>query len=402
VTALFDRLDRSGSIRFDEFVEVALYGPGGFYADGGGAGRRGGDFLTSPEVGPLFGAVVARYLDDTWERLDRPEEFVVVEAAAGRGALALSVLAAAPACAPALRYVLVERSPVLRARQAEHLPLAEPFVVLGSSREGAESDDGPSGSSGSSGSAPEFARAGAVGPIVVSLPDLPAEPVAGVVIANELLDNLPFRLLERTDTGWAEVRVVRAAPDRAVPGSAAGGGSGLAELLVPADDATAARANRLVPDAPVGARVPLQDEAGGWLRSAFGVIDRGSVLVVDYAVPTSAELAARPWTEWVRTYVGHGRGGGPLDGPGSQDVTVEVAIDQLSTVREPSVDESQSDWLRRWGIEALVDEGRRAWEAGAGLGDLEALRGRSRVAEAEALVDPSGLGAFRVLEWQLP
>jgi hypothetical protein len=83
-------------------------------------------------------------------------------------------------------------------------------------------------------------------------------------------------------------------------------------------------------------------------------------------------------------------------------VTVEVAIDQLSTVREPSVDESQSDWLRRWGIEALVDEGRRAWEAGAGLGDLEALRGRSRVAEAEALVDPSGLGAFRVLEWHLP
>jgi SAM-dependent MidA family methyltransferase len=411
VTAVFDRLDRSGSIRFDEFVELALYGPGGFYAAGGGAGRSGGDFLTSPEVGPLFGAVVARYLDATWERLGHPDEFVVVEAAAGRGALAISVLAAAPACAPALRYVLVERSPVLRARQAEHLPLAEPFLVLGSSREGAELDDsppgpsGPSGTSGSpgpSGSAPEFARAGAVGPIVVSLPDLPAEAVTGVVIANELLDNLPFRLLERTGTGWVEVRVVRAAPDLAVPGSAAGGGSGLAELLVPADDATAARADRLAPDAPVGARVPLQDEAGGWLRSAFGVIDRGSVLVVDYAVATSAELAARPWTEWVRTYVGHGRGGDPLDGPGSQDVTVEIAVDQLSMVREPSVDTSQSDWLRKWGIEQLVDEGRRAWEAGAGRGHLEALRGRSRIAEAESLCDPSGLGAFRVLEWHLP
>ena len=90
-----------GAIPFVEFMDLALYGPSGFYTGPrapGGAGRRG-DFLTSPEVGPLFGAVVARFLDAEWERLDRPNPFTVVDAGAGPGTLARAVLAARPACA---------------------------------------------------------------------------------------------------------------------------------------------------------------------------------------------------------------------------------------------------------------------------------------------------------------
>ena len=45
--------------RFDRYMERCLYGPDGFYATDGSAGRRGGDFITCPEVGPLFGAVLA-------------------------------------------------------------------------------------------------------------------------------------------------------------------------------------------------------------------------------------------------------------------------------------------------------------------------------------------------------
>ena len=55
-----------GAIRFDEFMRLALYGEHGFYSDVGRAGRRG-DFITSPEVGPLFGAVVARFIDAEWD-----------------------------------------------------------------------------------------------------------------------------------------------------------------------------------------------------------------------------------------------------------------------------------------------------------------------------------------------
>ncbi|GIT75668.1 MAG: hypothetical protein Ct9H300mP31_01990 [Acidimicrobiaceae bacterium] len=82
---------------------------GRFYASGGAAGRRG-DFLTSPEVGPLFGAVVARWLDNRWEAMGRPTDFTVVEAAAGVGTLARSIRDAQPACLATGQYVMVERS----------------------------------------------------------------------------------------------------------------------------------------------------------------------------------------------------------------------------------------------------------------------------------------------------
>jgi len=61
---LAERIRSSGPLPFEQWVEACLYDEaGGFYASGGAAGRRG-DFLTSPEVGPLFGAVVARWLDN--------------------------------------------------------------------------------------------------------------------------------------------------------------------------------------------------------------------------------------------------------------------------------------------------------------------------------------------------
>lgn len=371
---LADRIGRFGSIRFDEFVNLALNTPAvGFFASGGGAGRRDGDFITSPEVGPLFGAVVARALDARWEELHRPDPFVVVDAGAGRGALGISVLAAAPRCAPALRYVLVESSAPLRAQQAQHLPLVHPFEVLGPEADPDTGTDAPGGGDG---------------PLACSLEDLPVQSVEGVVLANELLDNLPFRLLERVPEGWMEVRV----------GLDAGR---LVELLVPADSSTERVADALAPDAAVSDRVPLQDAAGDWLRRALGMVRRGSVLVVDYAAATTASLAARPSGEWLRTYRSHERGGPPLQDPGTQDVTCEVAVDQLARVAPPSAEHSQADWLVAWGIEELVEEGRRAWTERAGVGDLAALRARSRAVEAEALTDPTGLGAFRVLEWRV-
>ncbi|HQV56377.1 MAG TPA: hypothetical protein PKV27_00085, partial [Ilumatobacteraceae bacterium] len=76
-----------GPIPFDEFMSLALYGVAGFYSVGGRAGRRG-DFITSPEVGPLFGAVLARALDAWWADLGSPDDFTVVEVGAGPGTLA--------------------------------------------------------------------------------------------------------------------------------------------------------------------------------------------------------------------------------------------------------------------------------------------------------------------------
>jgi len=223
-----------------------------------------------------------------------------------------------------------------------------------------------------------------MGPLATALAELPAAPLTGVILANELLDNLPFRLLERTSDGWAEVLVDQHAR----------------EVLVPAPPDAAARAAELAPDAPVGSRIPLQRAAGEWLRTALAALQRGRLVVFDYA-DASPSLARRPWTEWVRTYRAHGRGGRPFDDLGTQDVTCEVAVDQLAHVRTPSREHRQADFLRAHGIDQLADAARAAWQERAHAPDLDALAQRSRVAEAAALTDPAGLGAFRVLEWEV-
>jgi SAM-dependent MidA family methyltransferase len=371
---------RFGPLPWSVFMEAALYDPeDGFYESGGGAGRRQ-DFVTSPELGPLFGATWARALDSRWEELGRPDPYVVVEAGAGTGTLARDVLAAEPECAPALRYVLVERSARLREAQAGRLPLELPAFVLGPSEpDRGDADD-------SSGRAVP-----GTGPMVTSLAELPALTFDGVIFANELLDNLPFDLVESRHGTWHEVRV-----------AADTNTDGLVEVLVAATPDLAAEADRLVDgEAPEGARIPMQREAARWLRQALTLLDAGSVVLVDYA-DTTAGLARTPWPRWLRTFRQHQPGSSPLEDPGGQDITGVVAVDQLAAIRSPTSDQTQADWLAAHGIGDLRDDALRKWRERAAVGDLEAMRARSRTQEASALIDPHGLGAFRVLTWRVP
>lgn len=310
--------------------------------------------------------MLARALDAWWDELGRPDPFVVVEAAAGAGTLARAVLDAGPRCASALRYVLVERSEVLREQQAGVVPLEPPPWVLGPT---ATEDD-------------EIVGVPATGPLFCSLSELPAQPVVGVVLANELLDNLPPCLVAFADGRWCEVRVGE-------------DGGRFVEVLVPAAPELVEEATRLVSSPADGARIPMQHRCRQWLRTAIGRVARGRVVVFDYADATAA-MAGR---DFLRTYRSHGRGGDPLDDPGSQDVTCDVAVDQLRPA--PTIDRSQAEFLRSHGIDELAAAAQAAWQERAHIGDLEALRHRSRANEAAALLDPAGLGAFRALEWVL-
>ncbi len=329
-----------GAIRFDEYMSLSLYGPGGFYTAAGGRAGRRGDFITSPEVGPLFGAVLSRWLDATWDELGRPATFTVVEAGAGTGTLARSILAAAPRCIDAMRYVTVELS---AAQRAAH----------------------PAG--------------------VEARTELPADRFTGVIIANELLDNLPFRLLV-ADGGWRESWV-------------GVDGERFVELLRPFDGAPPVA----LPARPdLGARVPILDVAREWLATATGLLATGRVLVFDYGTATTAELAARPWRDWLRTYSSHARGAHYLRDAGAQDITTDVPIDQITAQdlgAEVAV-RTQRQFLQRWGIDELVEEGREVWARDAARPSLAAMAMRSRVREAEALLDPDGLGGFHAVEWQ--
>lgn len=315
-------------------MNLALYGESGFYATTGRAGRRG-DFITSPEVGPLFGTVLARAIDHVWNTLGQPDDFQIVEVGAGPGTLARSVLSAQPKCLARGTYVAVEISDVQRELH-------------------------PDG--------------------IISTATMPTTIEHGVVIANELLDNMAFDLWV-FDNGWRQSHIIEQ-------------GDGFAEILksAPVPEFLPARA-------PHGARAPVHREATSWLGDVLSLLRNGTLFVIDYCTPLTAEVAAMPWREWLRTYVGQNRGSHYLRDVGDQDITTQVCIDQLAAVREPDAVRSQSHFLQRWGIDELVDEGKKVWTENAARPTLDAMKMRSRISESEALLDESGLGSFTVLEW---
>ena len=346
---LATRITAHGPLLVSEFVEAALYDErDGFYATVGRAGREG-DFLTAPEVGPLFGAVIASAVDEWWTAAGRPDRWTVAEHGAGPGTLARAVLAAEPACLRegALVWHAVERSAAQRDLHPVH-----PAVVP-TAPDAVPPDDGTG----------------------------PASTPVDVVLANELLDDLPFDIVEFDGAAWREVRV----------GLAGGTASFVDVLGAPVPDEGR-------PEAPPHTRLPVQRAAGAWLASILTAHPTARIVVFDYAA-TTAELIERS-PDWLRVYRGHDRPADWRADPGSCDITTDVDLDQLTRHHPPGRTTTQAAFLREHGIGALVAEGRAVWEAGAAVGDLAALRARSRIREAEALLDPAGMGGFAVVEWE--
>ena len=324
-----------GAISFEQYMSLALYGKGGFYQDGGKAGRRG-DFITSPEVGPLFAAVVARYLDNCWHELGCPGSFDVVEVGAGPGTLARGIFAAQPQCLSAMKYVAVEISESQRGIHPDFVESAESF---------------------------------------------PDRNIEGVVLANELLDNLPFKLFVY-DGAWKEAFV------------ALGDGGKFVEVLRHVEEVPEV----LPRSAPLGSRAPIQVAASQWIFDVTQKLSRGKLLVFDYCSESTSEIALSPWREWLRTYKDHERGVHYLLDPGSQDITSQVIVDQLMEAVPGLSVIPQAEWLQTWGIGELVSEGSKYWEERKSSPDIVALKMRSRANESLALTTQEGLGGFSVLE----
>jgi SAM-dependent MidA family methyltransferase len=314
-----------GPITFAELMQHALYGPGGFYEQP--PVGPDGDFVTSPHVHPVFATMLARAIRELWEDLDRPDPYRITETGAGDGTLARQLLG-----------------------ELQDLPVAYTAVEASAgARETLERLDGV------------HAAAEIVSP-------------ADLVVANELVDNLPFRVVR----GKREVRI--------------GWRDGFVEELVDPDEELApfvvTALDHEIVVIPVGALA--------FVDRVAAAIERGHVLLIDYGAVGSA--------------------GGPLHGyrgqrvvedvlaaPGSSDITsgvdfaaVAARAGERGLTAFPTV--TQQDALIALGLDgwlrAELDRQQQLLNAGEGAAAVRIWSGRSR---ATLVADPAGLGRFRWL-----
>jgi SAM-dependent MidA family methyltransferase len=333
------RIRAHGPIGFAAFMEAALYDPEEGFFQRNSVGERG-HFVTAPHLSPAFGVMVARQLEEIWELLGRPEPFVVVEAGAGDGTLARQVLEfLSNPPGRVLRYLAVER-----------------------------------------GAAGRAAMRGLEVAVHETLDEIPEGP-AGCVIANELLDNLPFRWLRRTEDGVVEMHVGVE-------------GDGFQLVPRPADDPDLAPWARGL---PVGGERLVQEEAVSFVTRAAELFDRSYLWIADYGF-TDGERPEAP-----HAYRGHRLEADVLAEPGTRDITAGVDFEAVAVrAREAGLavwgPVRQRDALLALGARGLDQDARsrqvRARSEGRGL---EATRIYSARQRASLLIQPSGLGDGLVL-----
>lgn len=339
------RIAREGALPVDVFMAEALGHPRhGYYATRDPLGAAG-DFTTAPEISQMFGELVGLWCADLWDRMGRPDPFVLLELGPGRGTLmadALRALATLPGCRGAAQPHLVETSPVLRARQRRTLR-------------------------------------GAGATWHATLAGVPAGPT--LAIANEFFDALPIRQFVRLKDGCHERVVVQE-------------GDGLAfatasrrprpEELPPAAAATAPEGST-VEDCPAGRTI-----AATLARRL--VREGGAALIVDYGYDGPAvgdTLQAMRRHSFVPV----------LEAPGEADLTAHVDFTALAAaIRAAGANVAgpvaQGRFLRRLGIEARAAR-LKAAATPAQRADIDAAMAR--------LIDATGMGSlFRVLALAAP
>ena len=354
--AIRAEIARRGSIPFADFMALALgHAEGGYYTASTARPTRGGDFLTAPELHPVFGATLARQVAEAWDRLGRPSPFTLLEYGAGAGTLALAILAGLRDDGSPLADALVYAPEELSAHRV------------------AEIEKG----------------AAAAGLAIVDAGALDLAPAAGVVLANEFLDALPVHLVEVREGRPREVHVGVGCDGAFEDVLGELSGAAVAEHLAALDRQGIALVE--------GQRLEVRPAVDGWADQVGRRLAAGLVLVLDYGSPAPDLYGPRRRAGTLMTYRGHvaeGDAGAPYRDVGERDITAHVDTTALGdALRAAGLDLlgeiSQAELLVGCGLEELV---RRRQEAAASAS--EALELRSAVMR---LLDPRHLGGFRAV-----
>jgi SAM-dependent MidA family methyltransferase len=304
--------DAGGWIGFDDFMALALYAPGlGYYASRssmlgsmpGTKDKAGSDFVTAPELSPLFGRALARQVAEALHATQTDE---IWEFGAGSGALALQVLDTLQAMGISIRrYIIVDVSPALIARQQVTLQ-AYPGVVHWSS----------------------------------SLPDA----FSGVVLGNEVLDAMPVKLLARVGTGWHERGVV---VQTAIDASS----FSFAWKDQPTD---------LRPPYEVEGEhdylTELQLQGEAFIRTLADRLGKGAIFLLDYGFPEAEYFHPQRHMGTVMCHRDHVADGNPLEAAGQKDITAHVNFTGIAAAAQEAGLEilgytSQAHFLLNCGLE---------------------------------------------------
>jgi SAM-dependent MidA family methyltransferase len=274
-----DIAQAGGWIGFDDWMRRALYEPGmGYYSGPLRKFGAEGDFVTAPEMSPLFAACVARQVSQ-WFAHTRAE---VVEFGAGTGRLAGELLAElARLGTPVRRYAIVELSGTLRERQRDTIARLAP-AALGS----------------------------------VQWLDTMPETIDGVVLANELLDAMPVRVFGREAGATSEWGV---ALDDA---GAFRWAARPADRVLHEEAAQALALGGVAHDARYRSEVGLEGRA--WVETVGRALHRGALLLIDYGFPAHEYYHPQRDTGTLIAHFRHHSHGDALHLPGLQDVTAHV------------------------------------------------------------------------------
>ncbi|GAA5129291.1 SAM-dependent methyltransferase [Luteolibacter yonseiensis] len=353
---LHEKIADEGPLRFVDFMALALYEPGlGYYSRGTRQVGRGGDFFTSVSVGPLFGRLLARRFLREWEKLGSPGRWRIIECGAHDGTLAGDVLGEIsrihPVAFSSLEYVIPEPLARLQAAQRETLAaFSEKTRFI--------SDAG----------------------------ELATDPLPGIAFGNELLDALPFHVVERKSGGWRECRVAKG-PDGIFTW-------GTDHEITDATLLTALAG--LGTDFPDGYRTEVRTNFRDFLAPLARGLSSGLMIWPDYGFARPEYYLPERKAGTLRTFSNHRAAEDPFERPGEIDITAHVDFTAVAEAAldlggKPLVFKNQGSWLTENGRDWLLSL--------EGNPDLAALR------QFQTLTHPAHLGgSFHVLEisWNQP
>ncbi|MCP5143575.1 MAG: SAM-dependent methyltransferase [Gammaproteobacteria bacterium] len=327
--------DAGGVLPFDEYMRRCLYTPGlGYYAGGSVKIGAAGDFVTAPEMGPLFAQAIAGQIATV---LDDLGPIPVLEFGGGTGRLAGDLLVALAASGSPMptSYVLIEPSADLKQRQQALLRQEYPKFH----------------------------------DVVTWWDGLPASPLRAVVIANEVLDALPVKVFEISDDGCRELGIADDA-------------NGFTWQSMAPSSALAARVASLCGELPWSLPVGYRSELGlwqsSWINTLAAGLSEGLILLADYGYPAHEYYHPERGQGTLMCHYRHRAHDNPLLWPGLQDITASVDFTAVA------------DAAHEAGLDVIGYTTQAHFLLGGNLGPAGG-------AAASAFADPHNAGAARQL-----